>query len=202
MPVLAAYGRLADQSIGFLTLKILLWALLGLPAALTCWRYFRDLISYGEAIHQTGQWSVALLIVALAITPLRRVFRGARWTAQLAAQRRGIGVASFAYAALHTGFYLERKWGAGLILSEGVAPSLATGWIAFAIFLLLAATSNDASVRAMRVGWKRLHRSVYAATALTFAHWWLATFDPTAATICLALLIAVQLLRLVPSKWR
>lgn len=202
MPVSAAYGRLAGQSIGFLTLKTLLWALLSLPAILIAWRYFSDLISYGEAIHQTGQWSVALLVVVLSVTPLRRVFPGARWTAKLASLRRGIGVASFAYAALHTGFYLERKWGAGLILTEGVAPSLATGWIAFAIFLLLAATSNDASVRAMRAGWKRLHRSVYAATALTFAHWWLATFDPTVATICLALLIAIQLLRLMPSKGR
>lgn len=173
--------------------KYWIWALLAVPFVVICVRFANDAISYGQVIHQTGLWSAGLLVIALAITPLRKVFRSA---SSIASHRRAIGVASFAYAALHTGVYLERKWGADLILKEGLEPSLATGWLAFAIFVLLAATSNDASVRALGRTWRRLHRWVYAATVLMFAHWWLASFDPTLGYVFAGVLAGMQLLRL------
>ena len=183
------------------TLKILVWTLLSIPFVLICVRFARDDISYGQVIHQTGIWSAGLLIAALAITPLRKVFASAKWLASVVPHRRALGVASFAYAALHTGVYLERKWGADLILKEGVEAPLATGWLAFAVFLVLAVTSNDASVRALGRTWKRVHRWVYVATVLTFAHWWLASFDPTLAYVFAAVLVLAQALRLIaPSR--
>lgn len=172
------------------------WAALSLPAIVICARYFTDSISYGQAIHHSGQWSVGLLIVTLALTPLRIALKSRPWLLTILRHRRAIGVASFSYAALHTGFYLERKWGAGLIIKEGVEPALATGWLALAIFAVLAITSNDSSVRALQRTWKRLHRSVYAATILTFAHWWLAAFDPVTGYVFLGALLIVQMLRL------
>jgi sulfoxide reductase heme-binding subunit YedZ len=175
--------------------KYRVWALLSLPLFIICARFASDSISYGQVIHQTGVWSVGLLIAALAVSPLRKGFKAARWLVPVAFHRRALGVASFAYAALHTGVYLERKWGAGLILKEGLELSLATGWLAFAIFILLAASSNDRSVRFLGRGWKRLHRWVYVATILMFAHWWLASFDPTLGYIFAGLLIAIQSLR-------
>lgn len=171
------------------------WVLLGIPGLMILIRYLSDAISYGQVIHESGQWSVGLLIVVLSVTPLRRVLRGA-WLRFVMFHRRALGVASFGYAALHTGVYLERKWGAGLIIPEGLEPWLATGWLAFFIFVVLAATSNDLSVRALRAGWKRLHRSVYLAAVLTCTHWVLATFDPTLAYISLAALIAIEMQRL------
>ncbi len=175
--------------------KYWFWLFLSVPFIAICLRFGNDSISYGEVIHQTGLWSAGLLIAALAVTPLRRVFNGARWLMLLAYHRRALGVASFAYAALHTGVYLERKWGVGLILTEGLKPSLATGWLAFAIFVVLAVTSNDRSVRALGRNWKRLHRLAYASAILMFVHWWLASFDPLPGYVFAGLLISLQLLR-------
>jgi sulfoxide reductase heme-binding subunit YedZ len=160
-------------------------------------RFASDAISYGQVIHQTGLWSAGLLVVALAITPLQRVIRSA---GSIAPHRRALGVASFAYAALHTGVYLERKWGADLILKEGLEPSLATGWLAFAIFVLLAVTSNDRSVRLLGKTWKKLHRWVYGATILMFVHWWLAAFDPTVGFVLAGILGLIQLFRKSSNK--
>ena len=170
---------------------------LAAPFVLICARFAADTITYGQVLHQTGLWSAGLLVVALAITPLRRVSGSRRWVRSAARHRRAFGVASFAYAALHTGVYLERKWGADLILREGLEAPLATGWVAFAIYVLLAATSNDASVRRLGRKWKTLHRWVYAATALVLVHWWLAVFDRTWAYVFVAALLALQLLRIV-----
>jgi sulfoxide reductase heme-binding subunit YedZ len=175
--------------------KYLIWALLAAPAIYILTRYLNDSVSYGQVIHQTGNWSVGLLALALAVTPLRSVLPEAKWPRRLMTHRRALGVASFAYAAFHTLTYMQRKWGYGYILKEGVRPDLLTGWIALVIFLLLAITSNDTAVRKMRKNWQRLHRTVYIAAGLTFAHWILTAFDRQTAYICLAALCAIESLR-------
>lgn len=171
--------------------------MLSLPFLLIGIGFARDTLTYGQVVHQTGQWSAGLLIVALSITPLRRFLGSQPWFASIVPYRRALGIASFAYAALHTGVYLERKWGAGLIVKEGLEAPLATGWLAFAVFFALAVTSNNTSVRLMGRAWKQLHRYVYLATLLVFAHWWLASFDPTMGYVFFFILSAVQLPRLV-----
>jgi sulfoxide reductase heme-binding subunit YedZ len=158
-------------------------------------RYLNDSISYGQVINETGNWSVGLLSIALAVTPLRRVLREAKWPRRIMTYRRALGVASFAYAAFHTLTYLQRKWGYGYILEEGVEPDLLTGWIALVIFSMLAITSNDKSVRVLRKNWQRLHRTVYIAAGLVFAHWILTAFERQTAYICLAALCVVESLR-------
>ena len=177
--------------------KFFVWALLSVPFVLICQRFADDTITYGQVLHQTGLWSAGLLLAALAMTPMRQVVGSRPWFSRILRYRRTFGVASFAYAALHTAVYLERKWGADLILKEGLEPPLATGWIAFAIFVALAITSNDAAVRAMGRAWKKLHRWVYAATALVLAHWWLAVFDRTMAYVFLTALVVLQLPRVM-----
>jgi methionine sulfoxide reductase heme-binding subunit len=174
-----------------------IWAVLSVPAIHILARYLNDSISYGEVIHQTGDWSVGFLALALAVTPLRRLLPKARWPRWVLAQRRALGVASFAYAAFHTLTYLQRKWGYGYILKEGVEPDLLTGWIALVIFLALAITSNDKSVRTLRRNWQRLHRTVYIGAGLVFAHWILTAFDRRTAYVCLAALCAVEALRFI-----
>ena len=180
--------------------KHLVWLLLALPGIYMVPGFVTGAIGYGETIHLTGQWSVGLLLLALAATPLRRILGARRLPRFLLTYRRPIGVAAFAYAALHLGVYLERKWGAGLILREGLEPDLATGWLAFAVMLALAVTSNDVSVRALGRRWKRLHRAVYLGAALTFAHWVLATFDTISAYVCLVLLLLLEAARLLPGR--
>ena len=55
-----------------------------------------------EAIHELGLWTIRLLFLTLAITPLRLVWR---WP-QLILLRRMIGVAVFCYALAHVSGYV------------------------------------------------------------------------------------------------
>ncbi|HTI66036.1 MAG TPA: ferric reductase-like transmembrane domain-containing protein [Caulobacteraceae bacterium] len=180
----------------------LLWALLAAPAALIAWLYATDAYSYGQVVHVTGDTSVRLLIVTMAATPLRLMFPRAGWAMWLMRRRRDFGVATFGYAAFHLVVYLVRKAQPGLILSEGMEPELLTGWLAFLAFLPLAATSNDASVRWLKRGWKRLHRLVYLAAVLVFAHWLLEAFTLTQALIHAGVLAGLEATRLVLSRRR
>lgn len=174
----------------------LLWLLLALPGAVIIVRYATGATFYGEVVLATGQLSAELLIATLAVTPLTLIFPGRPLVRWLLRRRRYLGVAAFGYAALHTVVYLLRKGTFGLILAEGAEPGLLTGWIALAIFVPLAITSNDASVKRLRRLWKRLHRWVYAAAVLTFAHWVITAYDPFVGLIHLAILAALEGFRL------
>lgn len=180
--------------------KYWVWLALALPASYILQQYLSDTISYGTVIHQTGDWSFAFLFLALAVTPLRRILPKAKWLRVLLFHRRAIGVASFGYAAFHTVAYLQRKWGADLILKESMDPGIATGWLALFIFIILAVTSNNISVKMLGRKWQLLHRTVYVSAILLGAHWILTAFEPLMAYIWLGLLFGVELLRFIPRK--
>ena len=154
-----------------------LWILLALPLVWQIYAYRVGNLFYGELIHVSGEFSARLLILALAITPLRLMFANARWPAWLLQRRRYLGVASFFYALLHTIVYLQKKASLALIWQEGLSFNMWTGWLAFCIFLVLAMTSNDVSVRRLKRTWKKLHRWVYVAALLGFTHWVFIAFD-------------------------
>ena len=177
-----------------------LWALLAAPAAVIAWRYATDSMSYGEVVHATGEWSVWLLIVTLAATPARMIFPRARWAIWLVRERRGLGVAVFGYALFHLCVYAWRKADLALIMNEAKDPGLLTGWIAFALFVALALTSNDLAVSRLGRNWKRLHRLVYAGAALTLIHWLLTAFSPTQALFHAGVLAVIVALRLAMGR--
>lgn len=170
--------------------------LLAVPAAFTLYGYGTDALTYGDVIHESGDWAVRLLIVTLAATPFRMLFPRAGFTRWLFERRREFGVATFCYGLLHTLVYLQRKSDLNLVLEEAMDPGLWTGWLALAIYLPLAITSNNASVRRLGGRWKHLHRLVYAGAVLTFAHWLLTAFDPTQGLIYAAILAAIEGTRL------
>src|SRR5262245_14741735 len=148
----------------------LLWALLALPGAFMTYRYVQGTTFYGEYLHATGELGARLLMLTMAVTPLRLMFRDAGWTRWLARRRRYLGVAAFGYALLHATAYVQRQ-SFTTIVEDAAEFALATGWVALLVMLALAATSNDAAVRLLGRRWKWLHRAVYAAAVLTFAHW-------------------------------
>ena len=65
------------------------------------------------------------------------------------------------HAAGHTIIYLTDKVSLDAILAELGWPEMLVGWLALALFIPLAATSNDVSTRALGRSWKRLHRLVW-----------------------------------------
>ncbi len=173
-----------------------MWVVLALPF-LGLANSLREIdLHYGEILHRSGELSARLLLVTLAITPLKMFFAGAKWPGWLAERRRYFGIAAFLYAALHTAVYLDRKAGSGLVLQEAREFSIWTGWLALAIFLPLALTSNDASLRWLRNNWKKLHRLIYPAAILTFVHWIFAAFSFVPGLIHLAILLSLESYRI------
>jgi sulfoxide reductase heme-binding subunit YedZ len=177
--------------------KYLLWALLAVPAAVHLARWATEPeLWLGDLVGPTGEWSARLIIVALTITPLSMLLPARSWVKWLLRHRRSIGVAAFGYAILHLFFYLLDMETIRNIVAEIGAPGIWTGWAALLCLLPMALTSNDAAVRALKSGWKRLQRLAYPAALLTLAHWVLVHDGLASALISFAPLAALELYRI------
>ena len=174
----------------------LLWLALMLPLAWMTWRYVVENVYYGEYLHWTGMQSARLLLLTLAVTPLLRLLPRAAAIRWLMRRRRDIGLFTFFYALAHTLAYLVKKSDLPLIAGEALEAGMLTGWIALLVFIALAVTSNDVSVRAMGRKWRSLHKTVYVAAILTYLHWVLTAFDPTAGYVHGAVALVLLLARL------
>jgi methionine sulfoxide reductase heme-binding subunit len=150
-----------------------------------------------DLLHPSGEFSARLMIVAMMIAPLIAVIGSRGWLRWLLARRRALGVAAFGYAALHLVLYVIDMGVLDDMLAEVGAPGIWTGWVAFALMIPLALTSNDASMRALRAGWKRLQRLAYPAALLTLAHWVLIHNNAVAALVHFAPLMLLLVLRVV-----
>ena len=170
-----------------------LWLLLAVPALTMAPALFTETgRAFHGLLHPSGEWSTGFLILTLCIAPLMYLTKGANWARWLRTNRCYFGVASFAYAAVHTYVYVVGEGTVAKNLSEATRFDIAMGWLAFAVFIPLAATSVDFAVKGMGVWWKWLQRWTYAAALLVFLHWasmhdWheiggaLVTFAPLAA---------------------
>ena len=120
-------------------------------------------------LHRTGTSGLVLLLVTLAVTPLRRV---TGWNGAVKL-RRLLGLFAYFYAVLHVGVYLVLDQGLAFgFIVEDVAerPYVMAGAGAFLILSALAATSTRGWIRRLGKRWRRLHRLVYAAGALVVLH--------------------------------
>jgi len=176
-----------------------LWLVLVTPLLVQTHRFVDKQIYYGEYLHWSGQWATRLLIATLSISALRRFLPAAGATRWLLRRRRDLGLITFAYTAAHVLAYVVYKADATVITREAIEPGLLTGWFAGLILVLLAATSNDRSVRRLGRGWRSLHRGVYLAAVLTLAHWVLTAFDPTAGWMHAGVVLVLLLLRVRPT---
>ncbi|HVO05061.1 MAG TPA: ferric reductase-like transmembrane domain-containing protein [Candidatus Cybelea sp.] len=123
-------------------------------------------------IHATGFWTIRLLMIALAITPLRQALR---WP-KLVTARRMIGVAAFCYVIAHLTFYAaDNMFDLGHVASEiALRIYLTIGFAALLILSALALTSTDGMVKRMGgPAWIRLHRWVYVAGVLGSIHFFM-----------------------------
>jgi sulfoxide reductase heme-binding subunit YedZ len=150
-----------------------IWALFSIPAAFM----LNEAMTSDNArilhrlVHPSGEFSARFMIIAMMASPLAMIFRGWRGPKWLKTNRRYLGVAAFGYALLHTVFYILDKASMDRIIDELPRFYIWTGWLAFAIFIPLAATSMDYFVRTMGPRWKSLQRWTYPAAVLTLLHW-------------------------------
>jgi sulfoxide reductase heme-binding subunit YedZ len=153
-------------------------------------------------IRPTGEAAAVLLILALAVSPLKALFGATVWTRWLLRQRRAIGLAAAGYSTIHMVVF-SLSIGSFADIFAGMAwASMWTGWAAFAALAAMAAISNDRAVRAMGRGWKVVQRLAYPAAVLTLAHWLLLTREWSEALIWFAPLALLQLARLATSLRR
>ena len=175
--------------------KLILWCLLALPAAAIRLRFLAG-EHPAELVPSTGEWSARLIIAALMLTPLARLFPGhfaVRW---LLRHRRSFGVAAFAYALLHLVFYVLDTQTIANMLAELPAPAIWTAWLALLCLLPPALASSDAAMRGLGRLWKKIQRLVYPAAVLTLVHWLLVHDGKTEALLHFAPLAVLQLLRI------
>jgi methionine sulfoxide reductase heme-binding subunit len=180
-----------------LTSRYLLWVILAIPAI----PMIAELWSGGfndRLLHPTGEFSARFMIIAMAATPLRMLFPQSRITRWLIKYRREFGVAAFFYAALHTVIYIVDMGTVQAMLDEITALGIWTGWLAMLIFVPLALTSNNLSVRAMGTAWKNLQRFVYPAAVATLVHWIFVDNDLGPALVHFVPLAALEIYRI----WR
>ena len=130
-----------------------------------------------KLLHPTGEFAARFMIIAMMLTPLKMLFPRSRALQWLMRRRRYLGVAAFGYAGLHTLYYIVDLGSMSAVLREFTELGIWTGWLAFAIFVPLALTSNDWSVRVMGSGWKTLQRFTYGAALATLAHWIFLEFE-------------------------
>lgn len=180
--------------------KSLLWLVLALPA----WPYLYDFIKpdlyYGEMMYETGLFATQLFVFTLCITPvsklLKRFKKGRNINRWLIARRRNFGVASFAYALIHTIIYLREIADLDLLLFELTLIEIAFGWIAILFMLPIAFTSNDVSMRMLGKNWKTIQRGVYLLAIATFVHWLSFGFFLEWGILLMQLLIVAKIIQL------
>lgn len=117
--------------------------------------------------HALGERALQLLILGLAITPLRK-----HLGINLIKFRRAIGVTAFFYVFLHLLVWLvldvqllDQIWAD--ILKR---PYITIGMVGFVLLLPLAVTSNNWSVRRLGPKWRKLHKLTYLACLLGGLH--------------------------------
>jgi len=148
-----------------------LWLVLALPALTMISPFFAtDTRALRGVLHGSGEFAARFMIISMMATPLMMLTKGSRFARWLRTNRRYFGVAAFAYAAVHTLAYVMGE-SLDRILAEATRFDILTGWLAFAIFIPLAATSMDYAVRKLGTWWKPLQRWTYAAAVLTLLHW-------------------------------
>lgn len=147
-----------------------------LPLILLVGSYVRGELGFNPveaALQKTGIIAVVLLVLSLAITPLRKLLR-LPWLRHL---RKPFGLYAALYAVLHFLVFAWWDYGLnfGLIWAEiSAKPFIIVGLAALLILVVLAVTSFRTLQRKMGKRWVWLHRLTYLAGILVITHFLLA----------------------------
>ena len=162
-----------NRGLGHAACKPLVFALAALPMARLVWAAATNGLGANPVetlIRATGDWTLWMLCMTLAVTPLRQA---TGWHA-LARLRRMLGLFSASYAGVHVlafagldlGFDLH-----ALVADIAKRPFILVGATSLLLLIPLAATSWDRAVRTLGAArWKALHRTVYAIALLALLH--------------------------------
>ncbi len=149
-----------------------------------------------EILDRMGNWGLRFLMIALAVTPLRRV-TGWNWLTRF---RRMLGLFAFAYVMAHFLVWLILDQGvlwSAIVEDIAKRPFITVGFAALVILTAMAATSTNGIRRRLGRTWQHLHYGAYAAGILGVWHyWWQVKKDirePLIYAAILAVLLGIRL---------
>lgn len=177
--------------------KPLLFILCLVPFALLVWNLFTDNLGANpveKMTHITGDWALRILLLTLAVTPLRKL---TGWHA-IVRVRRMLGLYVFFYACLHFSIFLvfDHFFNIYEIMKDVVKrPYITVGFTSFVLLFPLAFTSTNNMVKRLGAArWQRLHKLVYVIATGGILHYlWLVKAD-TRDPIFYAVILLVLLL--------
>lgn len=150
-----------------------------------------------------GNWSIRFLLIALAVTPLRKL-TGRNWLTRF---RRMLGLFAFFYVLMHFLVWLMLDRGLYFTPFAEVIPFvieditertfITIGFAALILLLAMAVTSTNGLRRRLGRNWQRLHNSVYVVGVLGIWHyWWQVKKGPDDAIYYAAILAVLLGLRM------
>lgn len=186
--------------------KPILFAVLLLPFMWLLYGALADALGANPAeklLRATGDWTLRLLCLTLAITPLRQ------WTGQpaLLRFRRMTGLFAFFYACVHFLCYAWLDMGldaSAIVRDIPKRPFILVGTLALLMLVPLAATSFNRAIKAMGAArWQLLHRLVYVIAPLGLLHffWMRAAKNNFAEVAAYAAIVAVLLGWRLTARW-
>ncbi|MEQ8391514.1 MAG: ferric reductase-like transmembrane domain-containing protein [Thalassospira sp.] len=191
-----------DPSGRFSVFKLTVFVALLIPGAFLLWPVILEggaTIPVKEAILQSGDWTIRILLITLLITPLRRITRFSK----LVQIRRQVGVAAFCYVIIHFALYaISQNLDVVRIASEIVLRIYLTiGFVALLGLAVLAATSTKSAMRKLGAKWTKLHKIVYPIAILGVVHFFMQSkIDVSEATLMAGLFVTLMLYRF--AHWR
>jgi sulfoxide reductase heme-binding subunit YedZ len=147
-------------------------------------------------IHACGITALNLLLVTLAVTPLRRL---TGWN-DLQRLRRMLGLFAFFYVVAHFAVYavLDQALDLAAVGADILKrPYITIGMLGLLLLIPLAVTSTNRMMRRLGRRWIVLHRLVYVIAALGLWHfYWQVKLDVREPLVYVAIFAALMLLRL------
>ena len=179
--------------------KPAIFIILLIPLSLQTFWFFTDSLGANpiEAItRRTGDWALRILLVTLAISPLRRI---TGWNT-IVKYRRMIGLFAFFYVCVHLSLYitLDKFFDFSEIIDDVIKrPFITAGFSAFILLIPLVITSTNKMAERLQYSWIQLHRLIYIIGMLAVLHfWWMVKIDtrePAIYAFILAALLGYRL---------
>ncbi|MGC2404702.1 MAG: protein-methionine-sulfoxide reductase heme-binding subunit MsrQ [Acidobacteriaceae bacterium] len=192
-----------------ISLKVAVWIACLAPLGLLVYRGFTNDLGpdpTATVTHATGFATLRLLLISLAVTPVRRLFTQLSWLIRF---RRLLGLFAFFYGCLHllTWLWLYSGFSLAAMADDlGKRRYIMAGMTAWVLLFPLAATSTKWSIR--KLGgkrWQMLHRLAYVSAICGVIHyWWIVKSGvrtPITVTLVLAALFTARILWAVRERW-